>query len=69
MPDWKKRLTAWNMSIRKKIFKKYIQTKEQVKILLLDQENSGVTQLLEYMGEEETDMYVRFRRTASFRKD
>ena len=44
---------------QKEDIKKYIQTKEQVKILLLDQENSGVTQLLEYMGEEETDMYVR----------
>ena len=38
---------------------KYIQTKEPIKILLLDQTNSGVTQLLEYMGEEETEMYVR----------
>ena len=44
---------------QKEDIKKYIQTKEQIKILLLDQENSGVTQLLEYMGEEETEMYVR----------
>ncbi len=44
---------------QKEDIKKYIQTKEPIKILLLDQENSGVTQLLEYMGEEETEMYVR----------
>ena len=44
---------------QKEDIKKYIQTKEPIKILLLDRENSGVTQLLEYMGEEETEMYVR----------
>ena len=30
-----------------------------VEEIILDRKNSGVTQLLEYMGEEETEMYVR----------
>ncbi len=54
-----KAIDSLEYEYQKEDIKKYIQTKEQVKILLLDQENSGVTQLLEYMGEEETDMYVR----------
>ncbi len=54
-----KAIDSLEYEYQKEDVKKYIQTKEQVKILLLDQENSGVTQLLEYMGEEETDMYVR----------
>ena len=54
-----KAIDSLEYEYQKEDIKKYIQTKEQVKILLLDQENSGVTQLLEYMGEEETKMYVR----------
>ena len=54
-----KAIDSLEYEYQKEDIKKYIQTKEQVKILLLDQENSGVTQLLEYMGEEETEMYVR----------
>ena len=47
-----KAIDSLEYEYQKEDVKKYIQTKEQVKILLLDQENSGVTQLLEYMGEE-----------------
>ena len=54
-----KAIDSLEYEYQKEDIKKYIQTKEPIKILLLDQENSGVTQLLEYMGEEETDMYVR----------
>ena len=54
-----KAIDSLEYECQKEDIKKYIQTKEPIKILLLDQENSGVTQLLEYMGEEETDMYVR----------
>ena len=54
-----KAIDSLEYEYQKEDIKKYIQTKEQVKILLLDQENSGVTQLLEYMGEEETKMYIR----------
>ena len=46
-----KAIDSLEYEYQKEDIKKYIQTKEQVKILLLDQENSGVTQLLEYMGE------------------
>ena len=54
-----KAIDSLEYEYQKEDIKKYIQTKEPIKILLLDQENSGVTQLLEYMGEEETEMYVR----------
>ena len=54
-----KAIDSLEYEYQKEDIKKYIQTKEPIKILLLDQTNSGVTQLLEYMGEEETEMYVR----------
>ena len=54
-----KAIDSLEYEYQKEDIKKYIQTKEPIKILLLDQENSGVPQLLEYMGEEETEMYVR----------
>ena len=54
-----KAIDSLEYEYQKEDIKKYIQKKEPIKILLLDRENSGVTQLLEYMGEEETEMYVR----------
>ena len=53
-----KAIDSLEYEYQKEDIKKYIQKKEPIKILLLDRENSGVTQLLEYMGEE-TEMYVR----------
>ena len=54
-----KAIDSLEYEYQKEDIKKYIQKKEPIKILLLDRKNSGVTQLLEYMGEEETEMYVR----------
>ena len=46
-----KAIDSLEYEYQKEDIKKYIQKKEPI--------NSGVTQLLEYMGEEETEMYVR----------
>ena len=45
MPAWKKAIDSLEYEYQKEDIKKYIQTKEPIKILLLDRENSGVTTL------------------------
>ena len=64
-----KAIDSLEYEYQKEDIKKYISTKEPIKILLLDQTNSRVTQLLEIHGrEKETEMYVHSA-GPSFRKD